>query len=777
MNKALMTILLIAALGSAALAQEKGLPKQAIPDCLGVNIHFAGHETAQLDQIAAAGFRFVRMDFTWDNIEKEKGKYNFTPYDQLLSDLDKRGMRTIFILDYSNPLYNEGISPATDSARKAFADFAGTAAAHFKGRGVIWEIWNEPNGGFWRPKANAADYVKLAKVTYAAVKKADPGCTVIAPALAGGDLGFLEQAYKEGLLEATDAVSVHPYGAARPEDAAKLYKNVRTLAAKYSPDQKQYQVISGEWGYPAVHGFTVEKQGDYLARMFLSNLMNGIPLSIWYDWHDDGPDPNEPEHHFGTVYADYKEKPAYIAMRTLSSELLGYSFALRLDSESDEDYLILFQRNGDYRLAAWTTGKPHSIKTPLDVNGVEITSISGAKQQVKVENGKLKLDLSESPQYVRPLQASRRWALEAGWKINALIERNNDGAAVSVTSTTAGADRGTLKVTGDGLRNFKVSEKQNAAQNNSVVISGSGKFVWNGRPETKLRAQMTVDGLDSPLERNVSLDTSCLPNIEMLPPAKRALIFEATRPSADTKEKLSGKIMLGNTEGLRMEKDSVVFEIAPGKTGTMVRLPLEQEPAAIFSFSYNVITETGASIIRMPARRYSVIETFTDDKAGETVQKYVAELDGDNKVAAEAKLTYVSAPAGAPNSICAKLDYKFDAGWRFVRISCRPMLPIVERPTSVKLWVKGDGKQCAANLRFVANDDQCFQKNYGSTDFSDWKCIETDLSAAGASFWGGSNDGVLRYPIRWDSIFLLDNVLKLRNQGTVYLGPMLLCYD
>ena len=30
-------------------------------------------------------------------------------------------------------------------------------------------------------------------------------------------------------------------------------------------------------------------------------LSQGVPLSIWYDWHDDGADAHEAEHHFGTV--------------------------------------------------------------------------------------------------------------------------------------------------------------------------------------------------------------------------------------------------------------------------------------------------------------------------------------------------------------------------------------------------------------------------------------------------------------------------------------------
>ena len=51
----------------------------------------------------------------------------------------------MFILDYGNRLYDHGQAPRSDSARAAFARFAAAAARHFRGQGVIWEIWNEPN--------------------------------------------------------------------------------------------------------------------------------------------------------------------------------------------------------------------------------------------------------------------------------------------------------------------------------------------------------------------------------------------------------------------------------------------------------------------------------------------------------------------------------------------------------------------------------------------------------------------------------------------------------
>src|SRR6267143_4035510 len=101
-------ILLACLLPLAACGSE--IPNGVIPDGVGVNIHFvAGHEQ-DLDLIAGAGFKFIRMDFAWTGTETTKDRYDWSQYDQLLSNLEKRRLRALFILDYSNPLYEETVT-------------------------------------------------------------------------------------------------------------------------------------------------------------------------------------------------------------------------------------------------------------------------------------------------------------------------------------------------------------------------------------------------------------------------------------------------------------------------------------------------------------------------------------------------------------------------------------------------------------------------------------------------------------------------------------------
>src|SRR5713101_5892962 len=54
---------------------------------LGVNIHFTDPQPGEIKMIAAAGFRWVRMDFVWQESEKARGRYDFSAYDRLLTSL------------------------------------------------------------------------------------------------------------------------------------------------------------------------------------------------------------------------------------------------------------------------------------------------------------------------------------------------------------------------------------------------------------------------------------------------------------------------------------------------------------------------------------------------------------------------------------------------------------------------------------------------------------------------------------------------------------------
>ena len=385
------------------------LPELAVPNGFGVNIHFRG-QPRDLDLIADAGFKFIRMDLTWEAIEREKGVYEFekSGYDDLTKGCSKRGIRILYILDYSNRLYESDRSVRTEQGRRAFAAFAEAAASRYCGNGILWEIWNESNIKlFWRPQPNVDDYCKLVKATAARLKKADNSGLVVAPATSTIPFKWLEDCFKRGLLKWIDVLSVHPYRPHPPETVIKDYARLRELMKRYTPDGKNIPIISGEWGYSNINWdnarLSNEQQAQYLAREFLINLYQKISLSIWYDWKNDGTNPNEREHHFGTVMHDLKPKPAYLAAKTLSSTLAGFSIDKRLDLGSDEDFAFKLTREKAEAIATWTIGKEHKVTLPVEASEVRIIHFLGKEEKRTAsarKNGGLELTISQNPQYL-----------------------------------------------------------------------------------------------------------------------------------------------------------------------------------------------------------------------------------------------------------------------------------------------------------------------------------------------------------------------------------------
>ena len=51
------------------------------------------------------------MDMFWHSIETAPASYNFGEYDVLVKSMVSRGIRIVFILDYGNPLYDNGYPP------------------------------------------------------------------------------------------------------------------------------------------------------------------------------------------------------------------------------------------------------------------------------------------------------------------------------------------------------------------------------------------------------------------------------------------------------------------------------------------------------------------------------------------------------------------------------------------------------------------------------------------------------------------------------------------
>ena len=392
---------LVSAFSIRAGAQAS-LPS-TVSDGFGVCVHFTDPKPGEMKMLADSGARWIRTDFYWDHVERTKGQYDFSEYDRLMAALQQYNIHALLILDYGNKLYDDGLAPHTDAGRQAFAQWAAASAQHFQGRGIIWEMWNEPQpDGFWRPKANVDDYIKLALAVGEAIRKSAPGEAYVGPATAGFPVSFLEPCFKAGLLNYWSAVSIHPYRRSIPETAFIDYQNLSNLIAKYAPKGKQIPIIVSEWGYSTDWGLVgnEENQATLLARALLTNAAAGIPLTVWYQWWGDGFALTKGAYSQGQDSV-YQPRPSYVAARNNASVLSGYRFD-RFLLNNGSDYALQF-RNGDKTLvAAWTMGNAHAATVP--VNGrFRVVGTKGEALAVPPAGGRgASITLTQAPQHLVP---------------------------------------------------------------------------------------------------------------------------------------------------------------------------------------------------------------------------------------------------------------------------------------------------------------------------------------------------------------------------------------
>jgi hypothetical protein len=241
------------------------------------------------------------------------------------------------------------------------------------------------------------------KVIIAQENQQVSGPLVVAPATSGIPFEWLAECFKLGLLEWIDALTVHPYRPKPPETVMEDYEKLRKLIKNYAPEGKDIPIISGEWGYSLINWdktqLSEQQQGQYLTRMFLINLYQGIPISIWYDWKDDGTDPNEREHHFGTMTHDLNPKPAYIAANVLAHNLDGFSISERMDL-GKSDFIFKLKKSNRGAMAIWTVGEEHKITLPIGKGEGVLIDMMGNEKSVSWDSKGLEVNLSHSPQYL-----------------------------------------------------------------------------------------------------------------------------------------------------------------------------------------------------------------------------------------------------------------------------------------------------------------------------------------------------------------------------------------
>jgi hypothetical protein len=290
-----------------------------------------------LDKMAAAGMKWVRVDMGWGSFQ-ESGPDSYSQWyidraDQVVDEARKRGLNVLATIWWTPGWANGNAGRETPPTNPDdYGRFAGWVANHFKGRVAAWEIWNEPNDGFFN--GTAADYAELLKAAYPAIKASDPSSQVVFGGPTHNDSAWIKKVYEAGGAGNFDVMATHPYTGpadAPPEgpDDGNMWtmahvETIYKLMKQWGDGDKKIWFTEFGWsthptaqGAPNwMRGVTLEQQAEYMIRAlkFIGESFPYVTNVFWYNERNTNSG-NVHVDNFGLLYRDLTPKPAYHAVK------------------------------------------------------------------------------------------------------------------------------------------------------------------------------------------------------------------------------------------------------------------------------------------------------------------------------------------------------------------------------------------------------------------------------------------------------------------------------
>jgi hypothetical protein len=247
-----------------------------------------------------------------------------------------------------------GLDYPVDDSRNTFGQFMLKLVRAYKGRITTWVVWNEPDflpgesGTWWTWSGNTADFYRLLKTAYRAVKAVDPSANVVFPATTyfadavhGREL-FLARV----LQEANKDPEAPPNGYFFDAVGVNLYCSldaVYRVRGIYASILSQYQLQKPLWltetncpvwndataPEPASGRISTSEQAAYLIEAVTLARAAGYQRVGWYTMVDHDASSGIVDR-WGLLRADGSPRPAYQAFQAAAAYLSRSDLVFRL---------------------------------------------------------------------------------------------------------------------------------------------------------------------------------------------------------------------------------------------------------------------------------------------------------------------------------------------------------------------------------------------------------------------------------------------------------------
>jgi len=283
---------------------------------------------------------WLRKVFNWHDIEKKKGDFTFSFYDNFVNDAKAHGKKILAGLAYSTPWLHNGkdIDYISKEDFKHFLNYVEVTVKRYKGKVDAWEIWNEPNWLFW--KGTDKEFFELSRLTAKKIREIDPDAYIVGGSFQRLPHTFITNMKIAGALENLDALSFHPYDV-NPKASTRLLDDFFKLASRIN---FKGDIWISEMGYPTSGWYPsmvpIKNLPSYVIKTIAPAAARGTRVIIWYEFIDTyifGEYSNtfNSESHFGLVYSDFTRKNGAWAFELCARYLPGTQYNPELPLKED----------------------------------------------------------------------------------------------------------------------------------------------------------------------------------------------------------------------------------------------------------------------------------------------------------------------------------------------------------------------------------------------------------------------------------------------------------
>ncbi len=396
-----------------------GMPQGVFRNFIGLNEGLRWSPSL-LNKSADIGIRIMRKDLNWGDVEKKRGDFDWKESDEYIDLCENKGIKVIFILGKTNKVYDSTSTvPIPGNYLWAFySTYIKKTVERYKGRPVIWELWNEPNVTHMWADMTPRMWVEYATGVMRIIREIDPEATIAGPATGScmrrHSDNWIWQTFRlfekygedDYYIQNLNAFTGHQYTSQAPDnlyiDGVEMYQLQREIMNEWGYNEIPY--CTGERGFTAnpklSQRYAFVGNNDRKVSYFLRQCLWGIYKEpkgfiinyVNYDIYGSGKD---------IVDTEVGE-----AMKNMLNILGDWIFDRRIDVGDENIVFLRFKdaKDGkDVRYVIWDRSNTESkIVLPLRSSQIDLIDKWGNSSDLKSGKYGAEVTVGESPLFLIP---------------------------------------------------------------------------------------------------------------------------------------------------------------------------------------------------------------------------------------------------------------------------------------------------------------------------------------------------------------------------------------